>query len=447
MSSSMSAVKTMAPVKRIQGELHLPGDKSISHRAAIIAAIAQRGTSRITDFSTSEDCQSTLVCLEQLGVEIDREAANTVSIEGVGSCGFRSPSSVLNCGNSGSTMRLLAGALAGHDVVATLTGDHSLLARPMKRIIDPLNQMGAQVVGTEDKAPLTVSGRSPLSAISYEISVASAQVKSAILFAGLNTHGRVDIIEPHATRDHTERLLSWFGVDIETIPIGRTDKTRTTIQGPQIIEGRDVVVPGDISSAAFFIAAAALLPGSKLQIRNVGLNPTRTGFLTVLQNLGAHIEIHNVRDECNEPVGDLYVEGTADLKPQQPEANVMCGSLIPNVIDELPILAVLGTRVRGGILIRDAKELRLKESDRITATVNNLRAMGADVEEFEDGLTVKGPTQLRGAVIDSYGDHRIAMAFSVAALMAEGETKIKDADCARVSFPEFFQLLDTLSKR
>ena len=439
----------VVPAKRIQGELRLPGDKSISHRAAIIACLAHHGTSRITNFSTSEDCQSTLRCLEQLGVNVRRDAPTTICIEGIGSRGFSPPSEPLNCGNSGSTMRMLAGALAGHDVVATLTGDESLLARPMKRIIEPLNQMGAHVMGTMDCAPLTVMGRQPLRAIHYEMPVASAQVKSAILLAGLNANGRTEIIEPNVTRDHTERLLRWFGVDVDskTLDEDGTNRPQTTIAGPPAFEARDVAAPGDLSSAAFFIAAGAVLPGSQLQITNVGLNPTRTRFLSILQLLGAHIEVGNVRDKCNEPIGDVYVEGAEDLKPLQPEANLIRGPLIPQLIDELPILAVLATRLLGGIEIRDARELRLKESDRIASTVRNLRAMGAEVEEFADGLTVNGPTQLREAVVDSFGDHRIAMAFSVAAFLATGDSEIKGADCVSVSCPEFFQLLESVSKR
>jgi 3-phosphoshikimate 1-carboxyvinyltransferase len=347
-------------------------------------------------------------------------------------------------------MRMLAGALAGDDVVATLTGDESLRARPMIRIIEPLNQMGARVLGTIDRAPLTVLGAQPLSAIHYEMPIASAQVKTAILLAGLNARGRTEIIEYPATRDHTERLLQWFGVDVdveaEAIRYNGTSRTRTAIKGLRRFEARDIAVPGDISSAAFFIAAAAVLPGSELQIRNVCLNPIRTRFLSVLQLLGAHIEIRNLPDECNEPVGDVYVRGRSELEPQQPRANVIHGPLVAQLIDELPIMAVIGTRVQGGIEIREAQELRVKESDRIAATVKNLRAMGAEVSEFEDGLTV-GPSQLRGAVLDSYGDHRIAMAFSVAALMATVASEIKGADCVAVSFPEFFGLLESVTER
>jgi 3-phosphoshikimate 1-carboxyvinyltransferase len=317
----------------------------------------------------------------------------------------------------------------------------------MKRIVEPLNQMGAHVQATMDCAPLTVLGHHPLRGIHYEMPIASAQVKSAILLAGLNAIGRTEVVEPNPTRDHTERLLRWFGVVVNSETIGPTDKTRTTIEGPCAFEARDIAVPGDISSAAFFIAAAALLPGSELQITNVGLNPTRTRFLLVLQLLGALIEIRNLRDECNERIGDVHVRGRSELEPQKPHANLIRGSLIPQLIDELPILAVLGTRVRDGIKIYDAKELRVKESDRIATTVRNLRAMGAEVEEFEDGLTVNGPCQLQGAALDSFGDHRIAMAFTVAALIATGVSEIKDADCVRVSCPEFFKLVESVCIR
>lgn len=445
----LGSLVSVSPVKALRGTLSLPGDKSISHRSAIIAALAYKGTSRITNFSTSEDCESTLRCLEQLGVKVMREAAATVCIEGAGAKGFRAPSEPLNCGNSGSTMRMLAGALAGHDVVATLTGDESLLTRPMKRIIQPLNQTGAHIQGTMDRAPLTVLGRQPLSAIRYELPVASAQVKTAILLAGLNARGRTEIIEPNATRDHTERLLSWFSikVDSKTIDDDGTSKTRTALEASQPFAARDVAVPGDMSSAAFLIAAAAAFPESELLITDVGLNPTRTGFLSILQLLGGDIELRNVRNEFNEPIGDVYFRGRYKFEPQAPRANLIRGSLVAQVIDELPILAVLGTRLLGGIEIRDARELRVKESDRLAATVTNLRVMGAEVEEFEDGLKVRGPCQLQGAVLDSYGDHRIAMAFSVAALIATGTSEIKGADCVRVSFPEFFRSLESVSER
>jgi 3-phosphoshikimate 1-carboxyvinyltransferase len=440
----------VSPIKVLRGSLSVPGDKSISHRAAIIAAMAHEGISRITNFSTSEDCQSTLNCLRQLGVEIKHEEPTTVCIEAAGARGFRPAGKPVDCGNSGTTMRMLVGALAGQDVVATLTGDESLLARPMKRIIEPLTQMGARVFSTDERAPLTVLGQRPLRSICCEMPVASAQVKSAILLAGLNASGRTEVIEAEGvTRDHTERLLRRFDVEVEskTIAHNGAARTHTTIKGLQQFAGRDISVPGDISSAAFFIAAAAILPNSELEITTVGLNPTRTGFLRTLQLLGAQIEMKNVRAECNEPVANIYIKGVDDLVPFEPQANLIRGPMVAQLIDELPILAVTGSQVFGGIEIRDAGELRLKESDRIAATVKNLREMGAEVEEFDDGLVVDGPTRLRGAVIDSGGDHRIAMAFAIAALMASGESKIEGADCVRISFPEFFQLLESLIVR
>jgi 3-phosphoshikimate 1-carboxyvinyltransferase len=441
-----SSVRVL-PVKQLRGKLRLPGDKSISHRAAILAALPQEGISRISNFSTGADCQSTLRCLERLGVRIERQGDAIVCIEGTGARGFvNEPKTAIDCGNSGSTMRMLAGALAGQNIVATLTGDESLRSRPMQRIIEPLEFMGAEISTSGDRPPLTVKGQHPLRPISYEMPIASAQVKSAILFASLNASGRTEIVEPNATRDHTERLLRCFGLEIEIKRISKNSGTalHIAIQGLQRFGPRDISVPGDVSSAAFFIAAAAVLPNSEVEITSVGLNPTRIAFLRTLQLLGAQVRVETMRDERNEPVGSVYVTGSGDLVPLAGKANLVCGPMVAQLIDELPLLAVVGTRLQGGLEIRDATELRFKESDRIATTVRNLRAMGAEVEEFPDGLAVTGPTRLRGAVIDSFGDHRIVMAFAVAALMAAGESEIRGADCVRVSFPEFFRLLDSL---
>jgi 3-phosphoshikimate 1-carboxyvinyltransferase len=424
----------------------MPGDKSISHRAAMIAALAE-GPSRISSFSTSADCAATLSCLTQLGVAIER-GKDDVLVHGAGLRGLRRPDAPLDCGNSGTTMRLLAGILAGQEFKATLTGDASLLSRPMQRIIEPLTMMGARISSQDGCPPLTIEGRRPLQPVSYELLIASAQVKSCILLAGLNANGLTEVTEDFITRDHTERMLSWFGVSV-AIRNGERQGSRTAvIEGPARLKARDVSVPGDISSAAYFVAAAALLPDSLLKIVGVGLNPTRVLFLKQLQSLGLNVGPGEVWDEPNEPAGVLRVGGSETRRLSRSEPTKTVGSsLVPQMIDELPLLAVVGSQIEGGIEIRDAAELRVKESDRIATTAENLRAMGAEVEEFDDGLRVSGPVKLRGAQIDPRGDHRIAMAFTVGGLVAEGETEIKGAECVAVSFPEFFDLMESVVER
>ncbi|MGH9944593.1 MAG: 3-phosphoshikimate 1-carboxyvinyltransferase [Pyrinomonadaceae bacterium] len=445
------------PARRVRGRLRLPGDKSISHRTALLAAAA-RGRTRITNYATSEDCASTLACLRQLGVHVRREGTS-VTISGKGLSFPAAPPVPLNCGNSGTTMRLLAGLLAGQPFTSTLSGDDSLRSRPMRRIIEPLEQMGARVNSTDGRAPLRVEGRRSLRPINYELPVASAQVKSCILLAGLNAAGRTEIVERDApTRDHTERLLRWFGVEVETELKTSADgdgalKSRhvVALEGGQELTARDVEVPGDISSAAFFLAAAALLPGSDLTIEGVGLNPTRTHILDALRDFGAEISIVERRREAGgEEAGDLRGrDGDLSGRGLDGEAAraILSGEQIAGLIDELPILAVVGSQLAGGLEIRDAAELRVKETDRISATVANLRAMGAEVEERDDGMLVGGPSRLRGARLDARGDHRIAMAFTVAALSAEGPSEIDGADCVRISFPEFYTMLDSLVER
>ena len=453
------------PAGRLRGRLRVPGDKSVSHRAAMLAALAE-GRTRVENFSSSADCASTLDALRGLGVGVEREGS-VVTIEGAGRDGaqplFRQPSAALDCGNSGTTMRLLAGLLAAQPFASVLTGDESLSGRPMRRVIEPLERMGARVESTEGHAPLRVEGRRPLSAIRYEMPVASAQVKSCVLLAGLGAEGRTEVVEPLTqTRDHTERMLRWFGVDVETRELtgeeehegareGNPEGARrvvVSLEGGSRLRARDLVVPGDISSAAFPVAAAALLGGSELELESVGLNPTRAAVLETFRSLGVALEVSRARERSNEPTGDIRVRGVGALAPVAPGANVIRGALVAQLIDELPVLAVFGTGVRGGLEIRDARELRVKESDRISATVENLRAMGARVEEFEDGLRVEGPVRLGGARLRSFGDHRIAMAFAVAALTAEGETEIEgDEECVAVSFPEFFQLLESVAER
>jgi 3-phosphoshikimate 1-carboxyvinyltransferase len=433
------------PAKRIHGSIKLPGDKSISHRAAMIAAIAD-GVSRITNYSTSADCAATLSCLRELGVQIDRSGGG-IQINGVGKAGLRAPGKELDCGNSGTTMRLFAGILAGQSFTSTMTGDESLRSRPMQRVVEPLAMMGAQVSSSDGRAPLTIHGRDSLRAIDYELLIASAQVKSCILLAALNAKGKTTVTENEVTRDHTERMLKWFGVPVETGSKGNHARF-AAVAGPANLSARDVPIPGDVSSAAYFIAAAVLLPESFLEVTNVGVNPTRIPFLSRLRALGS-IEVTDTREEANEPVGTIQIRGVAQPRfLDELESRMKVEGLeIPQLVDELPLLAVVGSQTRSGIEIRDAKELRAKESDRIAGTVANLRAMGAEVEEFADGLRVDGRTRLRGARIDPRGDHRIAMAFGVAALIAEGESEIKDAECVGVSFPEFFDLLESVIER
>lgn len=421
----------------------MPGDKSISHRAAMIAAIAE-GVSRISNFSTSTDCAATLSCLGQLGVEISRDL-DVVVINGAGVQGLRAPNAPLDCGNSGTTMRLLAGILAGQNFKSILTGDESLRSRPMQRIIEPLKMMGATIDSIDGHATLAINGRAPLQPISYNLLVASAQVKSCILLAGLNANGETEVIENFITRDHTERMLDWFGVATKARIKEQGATSIATVAGPARFRARDVSVPGDVSSAGYFLAAAALLPDSSLEIKNVGVNPTRTLYLEQLEAFGFEVQITDKRNESNEPVGAISMRSSHGKFSTSLKTPIsLRSSLVPQLIDELPLLAIVGSQIDGGIEIRDAAELRVKESDRIGTTAAGLRAMGAEVDEFEDGLRVAGPVKLRGAQIDPRGDHRIAMAFAVAGLLAEGETEIKNAECVAVSFPEFFELLESV---
>ena len=417
----------------IRGNIVLPGDKSITHRAAMISAMAV-GETQIENFAASADCSSTLKCIEALGVKISREDS-TVVIKGVGKSGFTAPSEPLDCGNSGTTMRLLAGILAGQDFESTVTGDESLQQRPMQRIIDPLSKMGAVIASDNFKAPLKISGKSRLRSVEYQPPVASAQIKSCILLAGLNSDRITTVIESVQTRDHTERMLKWFGVDVN-VSKGEID-TRISISGDAALTARDLFVPSDISAAAFFMVAAACLDGSDVTMPNVGLNPSRRAILDVMQDLGANIELLESGEKCNEPIATMRIRGGIRYKET---SSVLSGSIIANLIDEIPVLAVLGTQLRDGLEVRDAAELRVKESDRIVAVVENLKRMGATVTEFPDGFKVER-SDLKGAVIDSFGDHRIAMAFAIAGLLADGDTEIIGAECADISFPGFFETL------
>jgi 3-phosphoshikimate 1-carboxyvinyltransferase len=426
----------------VRGEISLPGDKSISHRAAMLAAMAQ-GTTRIENFATSADCASTVSCLRALDIAIEGSDL-AFQVSGLGKTGFRPPNSPLDCGNSGTTMRLMSGILAGQNFDSTLTGDESLRSRPMKRVIEPLEEMGAKFSHENFRAPLVISGLNPLNAIEYEPPVASAQIKSCVLLAGLNAAGTTTVIERTQTRDHTERMLGWFSVDVSK-DSDQDGCTKISVSGDAVLTARDIIVPGDISSAAFFAVAAVCLGKSDILLRNIGLNTSRAGVIDVLQRLGADVEILDKREMCNEPVGDLRITGKYDLG-EISELTILKGEVIPNIIDEIPVLTLLGTQLGGGLEIHDAEELRVKESDRIASVVKNLRLMGAEVEEFSDGLRV-GPSELRGAVVDSYGDHRIAMAFAVAGLLASGETEITGASAVDVSFPGFFDVLNDIIVR
>ena len=421
------------PARNIVGAVRLPGDKSISHRYAMLAAIAD-GRTTIGNFSSAADCASTLGCLRELGVEI-RAQSGAVTIEGAGLTGLRAPQRRMDAGNSGSTIRMLSGILAGQNFASTISGDESLRRRPMGRVIEPLRQMGAEISAREDNyAPLEIHGR-PLRPIHYRPPVASAQVKTAVLLAGLSAEGTTVVEEEVKTRDHTELALVEFGARVTRSP------RSVRVEGGQRLRGGEFQVPGDISSGAFFLVAALLFRESNLLVENVGLNPTRAAVLDFLVGLGADIRISRVESLAGELVGDLHVSGG----PLQ--GGRIGPDLVPALIDELPVLAVLGTRTQQGLSIVGARELRVKESDRIATVAENLRRMGARVEERPDGLEVPGRQRLHGARLDSFGDHRIAMAFAVAALVAEGETVLERFDDAQVSFPEFYDVLERVVER
>jgi len=423
------------PARAISGSLEVPGDKSISHRYAMLAALAE-GASEITHFSAAADCRSTLDCFSSLGVKIDIQGDH-VRISGLGLEGLRRPRKTLDGGNSGTTMRLLAGILAGQEFRSTIDGDTSLRSRPMRRVMDPLTKMGARIHAREGGfAPLKIEG-TRLSSIEYAPPVPSAQVKSSVLLAGLFADGVTSVTESVRTRDHTDLALAEFGAHLERE--GRTIR----VHGRPRLKACTLAVPGDLSSAVFFVAAAMVLPESNVVIHNVGLNPTRSAVLDVLGSMGATVSLVSIHSAHGELVGDVSVHHEA-LKGGSIE-----GDAIAQLIDELPAIAVLGPYTEEGIEIRNAAELRVKESDRIAVLAENLRRMGAQVEELPDGLRVAGRSagRLHGAEIDPHGDHRMAMAFAIAALGAEGETTIRDAECAAVSYPEFFPTLERLVER
>lgn len=420
------------PARNVLGSIRLPGDKSVSHRYAMLGAVAE-GSTRLSNFSTGADCASTLGCLRQLGSSIQRDAQGVFEIRGAER--LQEPLNGLDCGNSGSTMRMLSGILAGHDFACRLHGDESLSRRPMGRIMTPLRQMGAEIQASEkDRPPLWIRG-GHLHAIEYKTPMASAQVKSAVLFAGLFAQGETIVEEPVRTRDHSEQALRAFGAELSR------SRNRITVAGGQKLHAIEAVVPGDISSAAFFLCAAALFPESNLVIEDLLLNPTRGAVLDILRTLGARISILNLEEKHGELIGTIKIE----YGPMK--GATISGAESVALIDELPVLAVIAPYTREGIEIRDAQELRVKESDRIALVARNLRTMGAQCEEREDGLMVPGSQKLHGAEIDSGGDHRIAMAFSVAALHAEGDSVIHGAESAKISFPEFFQMLESVVER
>jgi 3-phosphoshikimate 1-carboxyvinyltransferase len=425
---------TVRPARNLRGSVSLPGDKSISHRYAMLGSIAE-GPSRLENYSTGADCASTLGCLRSLGVKWERKhgTENVIELQGSGPS-LTAPTRPLDCGNSGSTIRMLSGIVAGQTFVSEMAGDDSLSRRPMERVIAPLAAMGAEINSHNGRPPLRIRGGS-LKGIGYKMPVASAQVKTCLLFAGLLADGETRIEEPLPTRDHGEVALRAFGALLER------KGNDVSIRGGQPLRGIQARVPGDLSSAAFFLCAAALFPGSQLSVQHLLMNPTRARLLDLLLQMGLRISVTQLDQMHGELVGTLQVEG-GRLKG----ANI-AGADAAALIDEIPVLAAIAPYTEDGIEVRDAKELRVKESDRIASIATNLRAMGAEVEEREDGLKIPGRQRLHGAELESFGDHRIAMAFSIAALRAQGETLIQGSECAAISYPEFFTVLEGMIER
>lgn len=410
----------------LKGEITVPGDKSISHRGIMLGALAN-GTTSITNFLKGSDCLSTISCFQKMGIEIE-ETENEILVHGKGLHGLSAPKEILDAGNSGTTTRLISGILAGQNFSCDLTGDASIQKRPMKRIMTPLSMMGADITSVHNNgcAPLHIKG-APLKGISYQSPVASAQVKSCVLFAGLYADGKTSVTEPFLSRNHSELMLSSFGASVQTCG------TTATIEPEPVLTAQKVEVPGDISSAAFFIAAGLLIPGSELLIKNVGINPTRDGILRVCRQMGANLELLNTRTQCGEPVADILV------KHSELNGTVIEGDLIPTLIDELPVIAVMAACANGETIIRNAEELKVKESNRLEIIVHHLSEMGCDITGTEDGMIIRGGKPLHGAVLDSHLDHRIAMSFAVAGLIADGETEITNADCVNISYPGFYR--------
>lgn len=416
----------------LRGELTVPGDKSISHRAVMFGSLAQ-GTTKITHFLEGDDCLSTISCFRKMGIDIERNASE-ILVHGKGLHGLSTPSETLDVGNSGTTTRLISGILAGQSFTSELNGDASIQSRPMKRIMTPLLSMGADIVSLRGNgcAPLRITGK-PLHAAHYQSPVASAQVKSCVLLAGMYADGITSVTEPVLSRNHTEIMLNYFGANVTS------QGTTASIEPEPVLNGREIKVPGDISSAAYFIAAALLVPGSELLIKNVGTNPTRAGILEVCRAMGADITYLNENRDSGEPTADLLVR-TSTLHGTTVE-----GAIIPTLIDEIPMIAVMAAFAEGTTIIRDAAELKVKETDRIKTTTEGLLAMGVDVTPTDDGMIIRGGNPVHGGQINSYLDHRIAMAFSIAALAAEGNTEIQNGQCVDVSYPSFFTELHSLS--
>lgn len=423
----------LSKAKSFKGEFSPPPDKSISHRAVIFSSLS-KGKSIIKNFLRAEDPLSTINAFRTLGINIE-DTADEIIINGKGIHGLREPDRIIDCGNSGTTMRFLSGILSGNPFFSVLTGDESLRQRPMSRVIIPLRLMGAEIMARYDDSypPIAIRGKR-LKAIQYTMPVASAQVKSAILLAGLYAEGVTEVVEPFKSRDHTERMLPAFGAEI------KVEGLRLKIKGGTELHGLEIYVPGDFSSAAFFIVGALLIRDSEIIIRGVGINPARTGLLSVLKEMGADVEISNIKDLSGEPVADIYCKGGRELKGIH-----ITREKIPSLIDEFPVLCVAATQATGITAIRGAEELRIKESDRIKAMAAELRKMGVKIEEFEDGLNITGGSNLKGAVIESYRDHRIAMAMSIAAIIADGTTTINDISSVSISFPGFFDILKRLT--
>lgn len=425
--------RRIAQARSLLGVVEVPPDKSIAHRAALLAALAD-GPSRLVNYSPAADPQATLSCLRQLGVSVTEDEHGILIVAGQGLEGLQAPTRPLDCGNSGTTMRLLAGILAGQPFNSTLVGDASLSRRPMERIATPLRQMGAELTLTDGHAPIYIQGKRNLRGITYRLPIPSAQVKSCVLLAGLFAEGETTVIESIPSRDHTERMLGLSVVEIN-------GERYVTLQGGMRLPARTWTIPRDFSAAAFFLVAGTIVPDSELRLPGVGLNPSRAALLDVLRAMGADITVENERTYGGEPIADLIVRSSALHSVH------VGGSIIPNLIDELPVLAVAAACATGRTEIREAAELRVKETDRIAAMAENLQALGARVEVFEDGLAVEGSCRLRGTTVRSFGDHRIAMAMGVAGLVAAGETLIEGADCARISFPGFWDVLDRLAGR
>ncbi len=424
--------RKIAPAQGLRGEIIVPGDKSISHRSIMFGALAD-GNTRVKGFLQGEDNFSTLNAFSAMGVKIDQHADGDLTVHGCGLNGLCEPEDVLDCGNSGTTIRLMSGLLAGQSFFSVLTGDKYLRKRPMGRVLTPLIQMGAQMQGRDGGkyAPLAISGK-PLQAIEYTSPVASAQVKSAILLAGLYADGTTTVYEPHLSRDHSERMLRHFGVEVNSFAGG------VSIVGGQRLTARDLVVPGDISSAAFFMVAALIVPNSELLICNVGINPSRAGIIDILQQMNGSIELLNQREMGGEPVADILVK-SSDLTGIE-----IGGALVPRAIDELPVVSIAAACATGVTVIRDARELRVKETDRIAAIADVLQVLGVDVVTADDGMTITGCAQLGGGNVQSCGDHRIAMSAAVAALRASTGVSIDDTQCTAISFPNFWDLLEQI---